>query len=143
MTGCIEVQVREVMSGHVVTISTTNTLSDVLDRFRVTGLRHLVITDDETGACAGVVSDRTVSAIWPGLAMSGLERRVAEVLNPDRSTVRAEDTVNAAARRMLDAGGDTLPVIDASAEVVGIVTGSDLLGVLASSDQGTAVGDRR
>ncbi len=44
---------------------------------------------------------------------------------------------------MLDAGVDALPVIDASEEVVGIVTGSDLLRVLASSGHDIVVGDRR
>ena len=82
MTESTEVLVHEVMSMRVVTIKTTQTLSDALDRFRLTGLRHLVVTD-ETGACAGVVSDRTVSAIWPGVAISGLERRVG------RSFIRA------------------------------------------------------
>jgi CBS domain-containing protein len=42
---------------------------------------------------------------------------------------------------MLDAGVDALPVIDGSEEVVGIVTGSVLLRVLATSDR-DVVGDR-
>jgi CBS domain-containing protein len=44
---------------------------------------------------------------------------------------------------MLDAGVDALPVNDGSEEVVGIVTGSDLLRVLASGGKAMAVGDRR
>jgi CBS domain-containing protein len=42
---------------------------------------------------------------------------------------------------MLDAGVDALPVVDGSEEVVGIVTGSVLLRVLATSDR-DVVGDR-
>jgi CBS domain-containing protein len=43
---------------------------------------------------------------------------------------------------MLDARVDALPVIDATEEVVGIVTGSDLLRVHATSDRDVVVGDR-
>ena len=42
-----EVPVHEVMSKRVVTIKTTETLSDALDRFRLTGLRHLVVIDED------------------------------------------------------------------------------------------------
>ena len=137
-----EVPVNEVMSERLVTINTTETLSDALDRFQLTGLRHLVVID-EGGACAGVVSDRTLAAIWPGVAITGLQRRVGAVLHPGRPVVRPEDTVRVAAHRMLDAGVDALPVVDESDEVVGIVTGSDLLRVLARSEQGVEAGDRR
>ena len=143
MTQSTEVLVREVMSTRVVTIQTTNTLSDALDRFRLTGLRHLVVTD-ETGRCAGVVSDRTISAVWPGAAMSGLQHRIGDVLHPGRPTARPDETVSVAARRMLGAGVDALPVVDGSEDVVGIVTGSDLVRVLATSDRDDIVaGDRR
>jgi CBS domain-containing protein len=137
-----ETPVRDVMSTHIVTIRSTQPLSDALDQLRLTGLRHLVVVD-EASACAGVVSDRTLAAVWPGEVISGLPRSVGDVLHPRRPFCRPDQTARAAARQMLDEGVDALPVVDGSGEAVGIVTGSDLLRLLATSEDVLAVGGQR
>ena len=63
MTAPVDVLVRDVMSGRVVGIRETDTLSDALHRFRLR-FQHLVVVDD-AGTYVQVVSERTVAAEWP------------------------------------------------------------------------------
>ena len=60
--------------------------------------------------------------------MSGIRRRVADVLGPGRQPYAwVDDTARAAARRMLKGGVDALPVLGERGDLVGIVTASELL----------------
>ena len=141
MIAPVDVLVGDVMSRRVLGIRETDTLSDALRRFRLTGFRHLVVVDD-AGTCVGVVSERTVAAAWPREAMSGIRRRVADVLGPRRPYAWVDDTARAAARSMLKGGVDALPVLGERGDLVGIVTAAELLPLLAASADEATLGTR-
>ena len=83
--------------------------------------------------CVGVLSDRHVAAAWPFGELSRRTQIVLDLLGDTRPSVTARTTAAEAARAMLDAGVDALPVVDAHNRVVGLVTGSDLLRLLADT----------
>ena len=135
-----EVPVNEVMSERLVTINTTETLSDALDRFQLTGLRHLVVIDE--GARARVWS-RTVRSRPSGRALLSPGCSAASEPSCIRAVPSSAPRTPSGGCSPCWMGVDALPVVDESDEVVGIVTGSDLLRVLARSEQGVEAGDRR
>lgn len=53
--------------------------------------------------------------------------RVLDIMTIDVLTVRPEDTLKAAARRMVEAGVSGLPVVNDAGQVVGIITEADFL----------------
>jgi CBS domain-containing protein len=102
----------------------------VTARLTTSGLRHLVVVSGHR--CVGVLSDRHVAA-WPFGELSRRAQIVLDLLGDTRPSVTARTTAAEAARAMLDAGVDALPVVDAHNRVVGLVTGSDLLRLLADT----------
>jgi CBS domain-containing protein len=122
--------VRTVMSTPASCVGATVTLAEALRLMVRRGVRHLVVLD-QTGACAGVLGDRVVAAAWAADPIGFTDCPVASVLDPSRAVVRADEPVAQVARFMRAAGTDAVAVVDALGNVAGIVTGSDLVGVLA------------
>jgi CBS-domain-containing membrane protein len=122
--------VRSVMSTPVSCVAASVTLAEALQLMLRRGLRHLVVLD-AAGCCAGVLGDRVLAAAWAADPASLARCTVGEVLDPVPATVGAEESVTQVARFMRAAGTDAVAVLDGTCSVVGIVTGSDLIGVLA------------
>jgi CBS domain-containing protein len=101
-----------------------------------TGLRHLAVVDD-AGRCLGVVGDRAVAAAWaadPGaLSCTPVER----VLDRRPSVVGSEATIGEVARAMYVEGVDAVAVIDRTGRPVGMVTGGDLIRLMATAQDRT------
>ncbi|GAA1600927.1 HPP family protein [Catellatospora bangladeshensis] len=123
-------QLSEVMSAPVRCVETSATLGEALGVMVRDRLRHLVVTD-EGGRCVGVLADRSVVAAWATEPTSLTYRRVSSVLDRTPAVVAAEAAVVDAARLMRTECVDAVAVVDARGVAVGIVTGSDLVALLA------------
>ncbi len=122
--------VTEIMSKPAVTISAQALLDDALIQMARAGVRHLAVVDD-AGRCAGVLSDRAIAAAWAIDYAALTHRTVATVLDREPAIVSMRDRVADAARLMHANGVDAVAVLDDRAQPVGIVTGSDLVSLLA------------
>ena len=122
--------VRQVMSAPAICVAADATLGDAL-RAMVRGKRrHLVVVDSD-GTCRGILADRTIVAVWARRPEALDTDTVASALAPGVAMVDERATVAAAARLMRADGVDAVAVLDADHRPVGIVTGSDLVALLA------------
>ena len=121
--------IAKVMSAPPVVVSEHEVLDDALVKMINSGVRHLVVVDD-TGRCVGVLSDRAITAAW-ATDFNALARPVASALDPEPVTIGVLDEVVDAALLMRTHGIDAVAVTDAEDRPVGIVTGSDLVALLA------------
>lgn len=122
--------IAKVMTRPPVIVSDRELLDDALVRMISSGLRHLVVVD-ETGRCVGVLSDRAITAVWATDFNALTVRTVASALGPEPATISVLDEVIDAAMLMRAAGIDAVAVTDTEGRPVGIVTGSDLVALLA------------
>lgn len=122
-------RVRDIMSNQVQTLSTGTTVAEaakLLTERRVSGVPVL-----DGGRIVGVVSKSDLVDPKSGLSEGG-SRRVEEVMTHLTLTVRPDDTVMLAVRRMLDAGIHRIVVVDASGKLCGILSPTDVLRVVES-----------
>ncbi|GIH07878.1 hypothetical protein Rhe02_59450 [Rhizocola hellebori] len=120
----------KVMTQPPVLISDRELLEDALVRMINSGLRHLVVVD-ATGRCVGVLSDRAIAAVWASDFNALAVRTIASALGPAPETVCVLDEVIDAAKLMGANGIDAVAVTDTEGRPVGIVTGGDLVALLA------------
>ena len=123
--------VGQVMSQPVVAVDAHEAAWVALRRLTTSGLRHLVVVSGDR--CVSVLSDRHVAAAWPFGELSRRSQLVLDLLGDISPSVTASTTAGEAARVMTDAGVDALPVVDAHNRIVGLVSGSDLLRLLADA----------
>lgn len=123
-------RVTAVMSSPVQCIAVSTTLGAALELMVRSGVRHLAIIDG-TGRFSGILSDRAIAAAWA--ADPSCLSRVAALtaIESGPATVGPAAHVLDAARAMRTNGTDAVAVIGAAGEVVGIVTGSDMIAQLA------------
>jgi len=121
--------VRVVMSSTVVAVRGGSRLSEAVDTFVRTGLRHLVVVD-ATGRSAGILSQETVTTAWLAPASRHVSRVHEMVSHPDTS-VHADTTVQEVAGLMRDSGLDAVPVVGHDGRLIGVVTRTDLVRLLA------------
>ncbi|MGH3342007.1 MAG: CBS domain-containing protein [Carbonactinosporaceae bacterium] len=124
------VTVAQVMSSPPVVVQVRDSLWSALERFRVSGLRHLVVVE-ENGHCLGVVADRHMAAEWVLDPLGLHSRQVRDIVRDRHPAVMASCLVREAAAAMLRYRVDALPVVDAQGTVTGIVTSTDLVGLIA------------
>lgn len=122
--------VRSIMSHPVISVGVMTPLSEALRTMVGHGLRHLSVLDDAQ-RCVGVLSDRAIAAAWAADPTSLAGQTVSTVLDPTPATIAVGAHILDAARLMRDAATDAVAVLDAEGVVVGIVTGSDLIALLA------------
>lgn len=122
----------DIMSTPLVVVRSQDSLRHALDRFTVTGHRHLVVLDDSDDL-VGVVDDRLVLAGWPLEAVGRDRQTIGQLLRQTTTTAQSSPRVHRAApvrqagQLMLAWRVDALPVVDDAGAVVGIVTGADLV----------------
>jgi CBS domain-containing protein len=94
---------------------------DLLHRSRA---NHLVVVDDR-GRPVGVLDDRTIAQEWPAGPMDA-HRTPLHALVRDRDQARprvhAHDDMRVAARVLLGARTDAVPVVDAAGRLIGLLT---------------------
>ena len=97
------VTVGQIMSQPAVAVEAHESAWVAMQRLTTSGVRHLVV------------------------------QLVLDLIGDTRPSVTTRTTAAEAAGAMLAAGVDALPVVDADDRVVGLVTGSDLLRLLADA----------
>ncbi|MFC4783411.1 CBS domain-containing protein [Nocardioides sp. MAHUQ-72] len=123
-----ETLVADIMSRRIVAIRSDADLSVALDTFLRTALRHLVVVDPDR-TCRGLLSAEQVLAL---LGTTGRRsRRVADHVRPQQPRVHQAEPVRNAAQVMVLELVDALPVVDDDGRVVGVVTWSDIVAMVA------------
>jgi acetoin utilization protein AcuB len=110
--------------GPLLTIEADQSLWDAWQLLSLSGRRHLVVVD-ATGRCLGVIADRAILSELPLTEDRLTQRTVAQVMATP-APVTLQDSPRDAARRMLDAAVEAVPVVDDTGRVQGMVTTSDL-----------------
>lgn len=122
-----DTRVADIMSRPVLTIGIGETLWDAWRTMFVSGLRHLVVLDDD-GAPIGVLTDRVVLADSPANADHLGAIEVREVVNRiPRTTIHPDISALRAAHTMSQQAVEALPVMEEGGRLVGIVTESDVV----------------
>jgi CBS domain-containing protein len=120
-----------VMTSPVVCVTADMPLGAALRTMVNAGSRHLVVVDRD-GRCLGVLADRAVAAAWAYNPAALDATTVGLVLDRDAALVGESTQLAAVASRMRSAGIDAVAVVDTDRHPVGIVTGSDLVALLAA-----------
>jgi CBS domain-containing protein len=122
--------VTTIMTSPVVCIDGSTLLGEALQIMVRRGLRHLAVAD-ASRRCVGVLSDRTVAAAWAVNPASLRGRSVVTILDPTPAILDTTARVLQAARLMRTTPTDAVVIVDAAGTAAGIVTGSDLVALLA------------
>jgi CBS domain-containing protein len=122
--------VTEAMSGPIYTVPVDVPLGDALAAMVRTGRRHLVAVDP-AGRCVGVLADRAVAAAWAHDHAALACQPVGSVLDDRPPLLGATARVIDAARLMRAEHVDAIVVVDEDRRPIGIVTGSDVVALLA------------
>ena len=123
-----ETRVRDIMSRRIVAIRSDAELSVALDTFLRTALRHLVVVDPDR-TCRGLLSAEQLLA---SLGTTGRRHHlVADHVPAKQPRVHLAAPVRRAAEVMVLELVDALPVVDDTGRVVGVVTWSDIVAMVA------------
>lgn len=120
--------VREIMSRRIVAIRSDCELGVAVDTILRTSLRHLVVVDPDR-AFVGII---TADQVLAGLGSP--RRQVGDHVADRGLRVHESDPVRRAAEVMVNGLVDALPVVDDDGQVVGVVTWSDIIAMVARQD---------
>jgi CBS domain-containing protein len=122
--------VADVMSTPVTSVPEDMCMGDALRMMVQLRHRHLVAVGGD-GRCVGVLADRAIAAAWAHDPASLSVKPVRSALPKNPAMVSPEAKVLDVARLMRATGADAVAVVDVEGRPVGIVTGSDLVAMLA------------
>lgn len=122
--------IADVMSKPVLSVRLGSLLDEALKQMIKSGVRHLAVVDEQ-GRCTGIISDRAIASAWATDYNALAHRSVASVLDHAPCVLNAKSAVVDAARLMHDARTDAVVIVDEQARPLGMVTGSDLVSLLA------------
>jgi len=128
--------IKDMMQTQVVSVTPETRVADLLRVLQRRGIRHVPVMDGSK--LAGIISDRDVkqSMMSAALSTEGREREqlldrltARQIMTPSVVTIGPMFGAEDAARLMVTRRISALPVVDGD-RVVGIVTDTDLLGLL-------------
>jgi len=126
-----DILIGDLMSQPVLTVEVGETLWDAWQLLFVSGLRHLVVIDED-GTSLGVLSDRNILADVPLTAENLSRRKVRDMMaRVPLVSVRPADLPMVAARIMAAHTVQAVPVLNDRGHLVGILTETDLVKWLA------------
>ena len=98
-------------------------------------VRHMPVV--ENGRLVGILSDRDLLLhAWSGRGYSFPEQLIAgDLMAMDVVVASASATLAEAAQKMLDAKIDALPIIGDGGFMIGIITATDMLNLVASDNK--------
>ncbi|MFG0246893.1 MAG: CBS domain-containing protein [Phycisphaerales bacterium JB052] len=127
--------VKDIMTSPVETIPMDESVEAIKEIFDNSHYHHLVVLGDG-GKCAGVISDRDLlKNLSPFIGKLGertsdlncLKRRAHQIMTRQLVAVRANTSLRAATRVMLDHRISCLPVVDRDKKCIGIITIRDVV----------------
>jgi acetoin utilization protein AcuB len=142
MSSDIPTSVSEIMTREVVSVEESDSLSNLLESMQALRFRHLPVVD--AGHLIGLITERDMlrlscSNLLPHRAQQDralFERfLVRDVMVRDVVSVTPQTSVAAAGKLLLDKRIGCLPVVDAENELVGILTSSDFVAIVARPSQ--------
>ncbi|MCW2945281.1 MAG: hypothetical protein JWR24_1998 [Actinoallomurus sp.] len=136
MTSTLEERpVIEVMSTDVLTVAATETLLMTWELMRQGGFHHVPVVSVD-GHCIGVLDAETMAAAWDGGGPDRMRKPVSTVVaRRPLPHVGEQDSLATAARTMLAAQLDFVPVTDGDERLIGLVTARDLIATVAGQRQ--------
>jgi acetoin utilization protein AcuB len=123
----------DIMSAPVVVVSLRDSLWTAWRALYEGGFRHLVVVDGSH--CVGVIDDRRIVLEWPLGILRDNQLTVADVMRQQVRCVLSDVPIAQVARIMLRDHTDAVPVVSHRGEIVGLVTATDLVTVMADSDR--------
>ena len=117
-----ELRVQDLMTTALLTVNASEPIAEAHAEMEIGVVRHLPVID-ERGRLVGVLSDRDVLRVLS----SKKPTRVAEVMSRDVITTRPEANAHVAADLMLEHKISSLPVVDDTGALVGLVTQTDYM----------------
>ena len=139
-------RIQDIMTREVITANMDDDLERVRGLFTRYRFRHLPILDDN-GALAGIVSDRDILANVSPFAgtinertadANSLKRRAHQIMTRRPQTAAPAEKAERAAMVMLHQRISSLPVVDESGRLVGIITMRDVMRWLLNRTYGSA-----
>lgn len=130
-------QVQNWMSPDVVTVDQETSVVKISQILKENNIRHLPVTDG--GKLVGMITDEDVKATSPAvhttLTADELyhllaETKAKDIMNPDPTKIRPDQSIELAAVKMLEKRVTGIPVVTAKGEIVGILTQGDVFKVL-------------
>jgi acetoin utilization protein AcuB len=134
-------RVQDIMTVAPISVPRTTALSAARDSMREQRIRHLLVMEGER--LVGVVTDRDIrlNSASPATSLSVWELTflldrltVGDIMTAPAITIRASEDIAEAARVMIQHRIGCLPVV-AGGEIVGSVTETDLLSVVANLEE--------
>lgn len=136
-------RIADILTPDPITVGLDATLAEIKAIFDSHSFHHLLVVENDE--LFGIISDRDLlRALSPFIGsvnerpcdLATLKRHAHQIMSRKPMTVRAEESVQAAARRLLACRGSCLPVVDDRDAVLGIVTWHDLLRACIESGLG-------
>ncbi|MER6250420.1 CBS domain-containing protein [Streptomyces sp. NPDC001584] len=118
-------QVGDVMTACVISVGRSTTFREIA---------KLLAAHDITGLPVVNEDDRVVGVVSESDLLARKALTAADIMSAPAVTVRAQESVSEAGRRMTRRGVERLPVTDEEERLIGIVTRRDLLRVFLRPD---------
>lgn len=130
----MNVPIKEMMESRVITVQQDSLLSEVEEKMRKHGIRHLPVVDRE-GRLMGLFTQRDLYRILPSrlkeedpIDQEILRRHtLRDVMHKVPESLSPEESISKAVSLMWDKKYGCVPVVDTENKVVGIITAMDIL----------------
>lgn len=119
-----------IMTRDVVVVSPNVTVGAAVQMMERLNIRHLPVVEGRR--LAGILSDRDLLKHRSGVACG-------KVMTPSPVTCSPESSVGRLAQLMLEFKIDSIPIVGADGTLTGLVTSTDLLGLLVDREQAKIV----
>ena len=150
----VERLVSEIMTREVVTITPDATIADAWQKMLDTLIKAMPVVD-ESGGVVGMLTDEDLlerAGVQERLSVAEkldaqtlqaelgelrkTSRKVEDVMTRPAITVRAQDSLGVAARRMAKNAIKRLPVVDETGRLVGVLSRADILQLVTGKETG-------
>ena len=120
--------VKDIMTADCIVVNEFSYLDQVFNLINEKGINHLPVVDDNK-KLVGMISDRDLINVADNREDVPVFPRltVSDIMTKDLKTVKADDTALAAAKLINDHEFHSLPVVDDSHVLVGLLTIRDVL----------------
>lgn len=125
-------QVKDSMTKNIIYFSPDETIGAAYTTMKHFKIRHLPIVRD--GKLMGIISDRDVLKEMQNYKDINVipQKRLVEIMNTQVVTCDIDSSLAIAAELMLEQSIDCLPILDGQEQLLGIITSTDILRVVAN-----------